>query len=95
MPDPHCLEDVAVCPQYLVAARMQQFTLSDLPQCMPAVETQPLLKVAKEVHRPDGGQEVVHLLVPEISHPADICVHAPHDDGVPPWEPIRSLILVQ
>ena len=72
------LKYTVVLPQDIVAAQMQQLTLSDLPESMPVAETQPPPKVAKEVHQPKGGQEVGHLLVTGILQMQDFRFQVPH-----------------
>ena len=59
----HGLKEVAVLPEYIVALRMQQFTLLNLPPCMSMAETQPLPEIAEEVQHPNGGQKFGHLLL--------------------------------
>ena len=72
-----------------------KFTLANLPPRLFVLEPHPLPEISEEVHQNKQRQEVGHLLITGVLHPAYVRVQVPHADGVSPQEVVERLLEVQ
>ena len=60
-----------------------------------AAEPHPLPEMAKEVHQPEGIQEVIHLLIPGILQLLYVRIQVPQNDRIFTWGAFKRFLEVR